>query len=172
MRVADDIANWLSEEGIVTAYGIIGGGNHIIFDAISKNGATEIVCCHHEQAAAMASTYHNRIARKIESVVLCTTGAGSTNTLTGVMAAWMDSIPLLVLSGNEGSKYMGAPTRVWGVQGYNSSGAVAGYTKWSSRAHIRTPIRSQLMISKAVAMSPRQGPCWLDIPKDVQGAMV
>ena len=172
MTVADRIAEFLREKQIKHVFGIIGAGNCALFDAIHRLGYTQIVCCHHEQAAAMASTYHNRISGRVASVVLCTTGAGSTNALTGVMAAWMDSIPLLVLSGNEGSKYMGAPTRVWGVQGYNSSGAVAGYTKWSSRAHIRTPIRSQLMISKAVAMSPRQGPCWLDIPKDVQGAMV
>lgn len=170
MRVTDAIANWLVERKITHAYGIIGGGNHILFDAISKKGATAIVCCHHEQAAAMASTYHNRISGTLASVVLCTTGAGSTNAITGVMAAWMDSIPLLVLSGNEASKYMYAPTRVWGVQGYASMEMVRNCTKGAYRL-VEHPIMN-LDYALKKTLSPRMGPVWVDIPKDVQSASV
>lgn len=172
MRVADKIAEWLHEKNIHTAYGIIGGGNHILFDAISKKGQTALISMHHEQAAAMASTYHNRIAGTLASVVLCTTGAGSTNAITGVMAAWMDSIPLLVLSGNEASKYMYAPTRVWGVQGYDSVDAVRKYTKWVDRANLNTPFPLEVQMAYESALTPRQGPVWIDIPKDVQNAPV
>lgn len=171
MRIADAIADWLAEKHITHAYGIIGGGNHILFDAISKKGETAIVCCHHEQAAAMASTYHNRIAGTLASVVLCTTGAGSTNAITGVMAAWMDSIPLLVLSGNEASKYMDAPTRVWGVQGYESAGLVKDCCKKVVRL-MNPPAIGVLTSLHGYALSPRQGPVWIDIPKDVQNAPV
>lgn len=170
MTVADAISDWLSERKITHAFGIIGGGNHVLFDAISKKRATAIVCCHHEQACAMESAYFNRSRRALGSVVLCTTGAGSTNALTGVMAAWMDSTPLLVLSGNEASKYMNAPTRVWGVQGYDSSGFVERCTKWSNRASVDTPIRSQLEMAYISATDDPPGPVWLDIPKDVQSA--
>lgn len=167
MRNADVIADWLAEKGITTAYGIVGGGNHVIFDAIAKKGGCEIVCCHHEQAAAMASTYHNRVVGGIGSVCLVTTGAGSTNAITGVMAAWMDSIPLLVLSGNEASKYMQAPTRVWGVQGYASAELVGRCTKFVARM-VAGDIRMLLEAGYGHATTPREGPVWLDIPKDVQ----
>jgi len=171
MRTADVIADWLAEKGITTAYGIVGGGNHVLFDAIAKKGGTKIVCCHHEQAAAMASTYHNRVVGGIGSVCIVTTGAGSTNAITGVMAAWMDSIPLLVLSGNEASKYMAAPTRVWGVQGYGSAELVQRCTKWMAR-HTSGEVRMILEAGYGHATTSREGPVWIDFPKDTQSAMV
>ena len=169
MRTADAVAHWLAEKDISHAYGIIGGGNHILFDAISKAGKTALVCCHHEQAAVMASCYHNRITGGIGSVALVTTGAGSTNAITGVMAAWMDSIPLLVLSGNENSKYMNSLDRVWGVQGYGSSEMVSKCTVYSARAAKSYPISMFLMGAHEAAIR-NHGPAWIDIPKDVQGA--
>lgn len=82
----------------------------------------------------------------------------------------MDSTPVLVISGNEASKYVGAHTRVWGVQGYDSVGMVAKHTKWAARAQAGTPITAQLEIALSNAMTPRQGPVWLDVPKDLQNA--
>ena len=168
MNVANKIADWLHEKEITHAYGIIGAGNAVLFDAISKKGKTALICCHHEQSAVMASGAHNPIAGGLRSVAIVTTGAGSTNAITGVVAAYMDSTPLIVLSGNEASKYIGAPTRVLGVQGYDSSGMIAKHTKWANRAHAEVPIRAQLEIALENAMTPRQGPVWLDIPKDLQ----
>ena len=171
MRTADAVAHWLAEKDISHAYGIIGGGNHILFDAISKAGKTALVCCHHEQAAVMASCYHNRITGGIGSVALVTTGAGSTNAITGVMAAWMDSIPVIVLSGNEASKYMQAPTRVWGVQGYGSSEVVETVTKCAVRPPADEVV-SALWMLYDIALKPRQGPVYVDICKDVQNAIM
>lgn len=173
MRVADAIAQWLFEKEIFTAYGIVGGGNVVLFDAIQKKGATNIVCVHHEQAAAMASCYHNRITCKLSSAVLCTTGAGSTNAITGVMAAYMDSIPLLVLSGNDPSKYLRGNTRVWGTQAYDSSRVATPFTKWSRRMDdpFFTPTQELDMAFK-YALEPRQGPVWVDCPKDVANATI
>jgi acetolactate synthase-1/2/3 large subunit len=169
MRVADAIANWLAEKKIFTAFGIVGGGNVVLFDAIQAKGATEIICCHHEQAAVMASNSFNRVRGNLESVVLCTTGAGSTNAITGVMAAWMDSIPLLVLSGNEASTYLDDPNRVLGVQGYRSADFIRPAAKYAARA---SAFDWQLILYGAYgdALTPRQGPVWIDIPKDVQNA--
>lgn len=164
MRVADAISDWLASKNITHAFGIVGGGNAILFDAIQKAGKITLVCCHHEQAAAMASGYFNRVRGNLESVVLCTTGAGSTNAITGVMAAWMDSIPLLVLSGNEAWNYMGAKTRVWGTQGYGSSELAAPFTKYSARLDGRMDL-GNLDFVYMTAISGRQGPCWIDIPK-------
>ena len=172
MRVADRIAEWLGERGITHAFGIIGGGNVTLFDAIAKAKKTQIVCCHHEQAAAMASTYFNRTRGNLSSVVLVTTGAGSSNALTGVLAAHMDSIPLLVISGNEASKYMDAKTRIWGVQGYDSAFSSGFFGKAGYRPSCEHQAIKDLVDAYDEATAPRQGAVWYDIPKDIANAMV
>ena len=176
MRIADVIAEWLASRGITHAFTIIGGGNVVLLDALQKARKIAIVCCHHEQAAAMASGYFNRIRNTLGSVVLCTTGAGSTNAITGVMAAHMDSTPLLVLSGNEHSKhfdnYASLRLRINGVQGYPSTLVAAPFC---SHVHQVMPWDSvEVCLERgwreALGMnaSPRRGAVWLDFPKDVQ----
>lgn len=172
MRVADAIADWLAEKEIVTAFGIIGGGNFVLFDAIQKKGATAICCCHHEQAAAMASTFFNRVRGRLASAVLVTTGAGSTNAITGVMAAWMDSIPLLVISGNEASKFSGSGLRVQGTQGYDSAGLLLKHTKYENRVMQPDLAVPCLNAAYESALHGRHGPSWVDVPKDIASAMV
>lgn len=172
MRVADHIAQWLADKQITHAFGVIGGGNVCLFDAIAKAGKTQIVCCHHEQAAAMASTYFNRTLGKLASVVLVTTGAGSSNAITGVLAAYMDSIPLLVLSGNEDSKYMENPTRVLGVQGYLSSDVASKFCVYSAQVDDTFPVSNYLDGAYQTATSNRHGPSWVDICKDIANAQL
>lgn len=167
MTVADQIAGWLHDKGIDTIFGIVGAGNIAIFNAIASLGKTRVVCQHHEQACVMAASAYYRISGRI-SVALVTTGAGSTNAITGVVAAYMDSIPVLVISGNEADKYMYEPTRVWGVQGYGSSEMVESVTKRS----YRVACMPDLDAAVALALKPRQGPVYIDIPKDIQNEMV
>ena len=167
MIVAEAIAGWLEKKGITHAFGIIGGGNVVLWDAISKKGFTQIISVHHEQAAVMAASYFYRTSGVL-AAVLCTTGAGSTNAITGVVASYMDGIPVLIISGNEASKYMGAETRVWGVQGYDSSAVAQKFTKRS----IRLKDSRELEDATRIALTPPMGPVWVDIPKDVQGASV
>jgi acetolactate synthase-1/2/3 large subunit len=174
VRVADAVADWLATKKIEYAFGIIGGGNAVLFDAIQAKGATHIISVHHEQAAAMASCYFNRTRGFLASVVLCTTGAGSTNAITGVMAAHMDSIPLLVISGNEKweSVLMGK-TRIRGVQGYDSSSlmaAHANYTEMFGAGNIEISLERCWREALGMNATKRQGICWLDIPKDRQSA--
>lgn len=171
MIVADKIAEWLHEKEITHCFGIIGGGNVVLWDAIHRAGKTKIICCHHEQAAVMAAAYYYRVSGAL-ALALVTTGAGSTNALTGVMAAYMDSIPVLVISGNENSKYMYKPTRVWGVQGYGSNEMAENAVKSGMRAIIPTSAIPILDGLHKLALEHRQGPVWFDIPKDIQGAMV
>ena len=169
MRVADKIAEWMADKGLTHAFGIIGGGNFTIWDAVAKLKKTQIVCVHHEQAAAMAAAYYFRTCGRI-APVLVTTGAGSSNAITGVLAAWMDSTPLLVISGNEAKKHMGSVTRVWGVQGYGSPELARQITKDAFRAHSENAIEG-LEHALELCLSERQGPVWVDIPKDVQSAV-
>lgn len=171
MKVCDEVARWLAEKGIRHVFGIIGGGNVALWDSISRQDEIDLISCHHEQAAVMAATYAQRASGRIAGA-LVTTGAGSSNALTGVLAAHMDGIPLLVISGNEASKYMDAPTRVWGVQGFDSVMTAARITKLSYRAKRPARVLQELAWLTDFALEAPQGPVWFDIPKDIQNAQL
>jgi len=169
MTVAEAIADWLADKEITHAFGIVGAGNLPLWEAITRKEKTQIVCCHHEQAAAMAASFYQRTCGRI-GVCLVTTGAGSTNAITGVMAAYMDSTPLLVLSGNETAASLDGDTRVKGVQGYRSGYLANSFTKDSYCVH--TPGELALDHSYTLATTGRQGPVWIDIPRDIQNATI
>ncbi|MDO9280847.1 MAG: thiamine pyrophosphate-binding protein [Methylotenera sp.] len=172
-KVSDYIAEFLFDQGIRHVFGIVGAGNAQIFDAITRLGFTEIICVHHEQAAVMAATTYYRITGKV-TVVLLTTGAGSTNGVTGVVSAWMDSMPVLVISGNENSRFTSPenPLRIWGVQGYDSTKMVEGVTKWTERIMQPESVVDVISRAYAIAGTSRQGPVWIDIPMNIQAAPV
>jgi acetolactate synthase-1/2/3 large subunit len=172
-KVSDHIAQFLAKNEIRHVFGIVGAGNAQIFDAITRLGFTEIVCVHHEQAAVMAATTYYRMTGKV-TFALLTTGAGSTNGVTGVVSAWMDSMPVVIISGNENSRYTTSdnPLRIWGVQGYDSTKMVEDVTKWTNR--IMQPEMVLDVISRAysTASSPRTGPVWIDVPMNIQAAPI
>lgn len=167
MKVCDYVAKFLADEGISHIFGIVGGGNVTLWDAVTRLGKTEIVCTHHEQAAAMAATYYARAGNRL-GACLVTSGAGSANALTGVLAAYMDGVPLLVISGNEKAGTLKAHNRTLGLQGYDSATVATLMTKDAWR--MWTPkFASNLKSSADYARKPRMGPVWCDIPRDVQG---
>ena len=172
-KVSDLIAKTLEELGIEHVFGIIGAGNVHLFEAISRRGYTKIICVHHEQAACMAMQTYYRASGKL-SASLLTTGAGSTNGVTGVVSAWADSIPCLVIAGNENSKFTkpDSPSRMWGVQGYDSVDMVRKVTKYARR--VTTPDQVVFEIQKAahIALNERPGPCWIEIPMDIQATKI
>lgn len=169
MKISDLIANFLADKGICHVFGIVGAGNAHIFDAITSKGFTTIVCVHHEQAACMAAQAYYRICGGL-SVAIVTTGAGSTNAVTGVVSAWMDSIPFLVISGNENSKYTqdDNPLRIWGVQGYDSVAMVSKVTKYATRILNSNEALLALETAYYYALHAKPGPCWVDIPMNIQ----
>ena len=173
IKVSDLIAQTLEELRITHVFGIIGAGNVHLFDSISKHGYSEIVCVHHEQAACMAMQTYYRVNGKLAAVLL-TTGAGSTNGVTGVVSAWADSIPGLIITGNENSRFTSVenPLRMWGVQGYDSVEMVRKVTKYSIR--ILKPEVARYEIKKAahIALDRRPGPVWVEIPMDIQSSRV
>ena len=172
-KVSDYVAEFLMEQGIRHVFGIVGAGNAHLFDAIARLGFTAIVCVHHEQAAVMAATTYYRMTGKV-SVVLLTTGAGSTNGVTGVVSAWMDSMPVLVISGNENSRFTTAdnPLRIWGVQGYDSTKMVENVTKFTDRVMQPEAVLDTISRAYSIASASRQGPVWIDIPMNIQAAPV
>jgi acetolactate synthase I/II/III large subunit len=173
IKISDLIAESLEQLGIKHAFGMIGAGNVHLFDAITKRGYTEIVCIHHEQAATMAMQTYYRTHGKIAACLL-TTGAGAANGVTGVLSAWADSIPGIIIAGNENSKFtkVDNPLRMWGVQGYDSVEMVRKITKNAHR--VTDPTQAVYEIQKAafIALNERPGPCWIEIPMDIQASRI
>jgi len=172
-KVSDLIAEFLEQKGIKHIFGIVGAGNAHLFDSIYKHGYTQIVCVHHEQAATMAMQTYYRTSGKI-GACLVTTGAGSTNAVTGVMSAWADSLPGLIIAGNENSLHtkIENPLRMWGVQGYDSVHMVEKITKYSKR--VMNPVEAIYELEKGcdISQSGRPGPVWIEIPMDIQSKNV
>lgn len=173
VKVSDVIAQFLKEKEIKHIFGIIGSANAHIFDSIQQLGYTEIVCCHHEQSATMAMQTYFRMSGKL-TAALVTAGGGSSNAITGVMSAWADSIPGIIISGQENARFINAmhEMRMWGIQGYDSTDMVKNITKYTSR--IFDPETTQYELEKGYqeSQSGRFGPVWIDFPMDVQGAVV
>lgn len=172
-KISDQIALLLEQLGIRHAFGIIGAGNVHLFESIARHGYTEIVCLHHEQAATMAMQTYYRTHGKLAAALL-TTGGGATNGVTGVVSAWADSIPGLVIAGNENGKFCHPdnPLRMWGVQGYDSVQMVEKVTKYASR--VTDPLQAIYELEKAahIALDRRPGPVWVEIPMSVQSTRV
>jgi len=172
-KVSDLIAEFLKEKEIKHVFGIIGAGNAHIFDSIQSLGYTEIICVHHEQAACMAMQTYYRASGFITAALL-TTGGGSTNGVTGVVSAWADSIPGIIISGNENSKYIDLhkDVRMWGVQGYDSLHMVEKVTKHTERVLDPNETINILENAFAICNHGRPGPCWIDIPMDIQSTKI
>lgn len=172
-KVSEFIAEYLEKRGIRHVFGIIGAGNVRIFESIAERGYTEIVCVHHEQAACMAMQTYYRMTGQITAALL-TTGAGSTNGITGVMSAWADSIPGVIISGNENSKFTHPdnPLRMFGVQGYDSSDMVKNICNHVSRLLDPKDIAVELDKAFVLANNGRKGPTWFDVPMDLQGMVI
>jgi len=173
IKGSDLIAQTLEDLGITHVFGIIGAGNVHIFESIAKHGYTEIICVHHEQAATMAMQTYYRTSGKLAACIL-TTGAGSTNGVTGVVSAWADSIPGIIIAGNENSKHTQphSPHRMWGVQGYDSVHMVEKVTKYSHRVINPLQLAYELQKAAFIASSHRPGPVWIEVPMDIQSGLV
>lgn len=173
IKVSDLIVRFFEKKGVKHAFGIIGSANAHIFDSIFHNSSIELVCNHHEQACTMAVQSYWKIT-KTPTFALVTAGAGSSNAITGVLSAWADSIPCIVISGQENARYITPdhPLRMYGIQGYDSPFAVSKMTKYGAR--VMDPERALYELEKAwfYATSGRPGPCWLDFPMNVQSAIV
>ena len=168
-RVSDIIAEFLEENQIKYAFGIIGSANSYIFDSINKLGYTKIIYVHHEQSAVMAMGAYFRVSGKL-SVALVTAGGGSSNATTGVVSNWADSVPGIIISGQEQVRYMinHKHLRMYGIQGFDSPEMVKKVTKYSKTILDENEIQDELERSLTISINGRPGPVWLDIPFDVQ----
>ena len=173
IKNSDLLADFLKANKIEYAFGIIGSANSYIFDSINKLGYTKIIYMHHEQSVVMAMGAYFRASGKL-SVALVTAGGGSSNAVTGVISNWADSIPGLIISGQEQNKYMEnhKNLRMYGIQGYDSPDMVKKVTKYSKTIGLNDDLKFELENALQISIDGRPGPVWLDIPFDTQSKKV
>lgn len=175
MKISNYIAQRLVELGISQVFTVTGGGAMHLNDALGHQEGLTCLYNHHEQACAIAAESYARIKGQIAAVCV-TTGPGGTNAITGVLGGWLDSIPMLILSGqvryDTTARWSGVGIRAMGDQEFDITKAVDCMTKYSEM--VIDPMRIRYCLEKAVylAYSGRPGPVWLDIPLNVQGAYV
>ena len=171
IKVSNFIFQHLVEKhGIEHCFLVTGGGAMHLNDAIGHTKGLTYICNHHEQASAIAAEGYYRTCGKL-CVTNVTTGPGGTNAITGVLGQYLDSIPGLYISGQIKTStykhtYPYLPLRQLGDQEADIVSVVTPITKYAKTVY------NPLDIAIAIALDGRPGPVWLDIPLDVQGAMV
>lgn len=175
LRLADYIATYLASHDVNTCFTVTGGGAMHLNDAFGHNQNITCIYNHHEQACAIAAESYARIHNKI-ALVCVTTGPGGVNALNGVVGGWLDSIPMLIISGqvryDTTARSTGLNLRAMGDQEFDITKAVSCMTKYCEM--VDNPLKIKYCLEKALflAKTGRPGPCWLDIPLNIQGAYI
>lgn len=175
MTVSEYIFKFLSEKGIQMVYMVSGSSAMWLTDAIYRNQEIKAICCHHEQAAAMAADGYGRVHGK-PGVCLVTIGPGATNAITGVAQAYLDSSPMFVFSGQANSRLLKyqieSGIRQNGTQSLTLNEMVSSITKYFAVVMDPADIRYHMERAYYEAMSGRKGPVWIDVPVDIQNNQV
>lgn len=179
MRVADYIAERLAKLGVKYIYGIMGGGAAGLNDAFIINEKLKYICFHHEQGAANAALGESKVTNSL-SVVNPTTGCGGLNCMTSLVSAYQDSIPVLFISGNfrlqQTTRYLNREKNInlrkIGLQEHDIISNVQPSTKWSCFIENPNEVPEKLEFAIKTCLSGRKGPCWIDIPADIQGMQI
>lgn len=176
MKLSDYVIRTLADWGVRHVFLVTGGGSMHLNDSIGQESRIHYICNHHEQASAMAAEGYARITGT-PGVINVTTGPGGINALNGVFGAWTDSIPMLVLSGQVKRETCMATAGTHGLRQLGDQEAdiismARGITKYSVLVDDPSSIRYHLERAWHLAQEGRPGPCWLDIPIDVQSAKI
>ena len=173
VKLSDWVFEFLAREGVRHVFMLTGGGAMHLNDSLGACKDIEYICTSHEQAAAMAAESYAKVVDDI-GVCLVTAGPGGTNAITGVAGAWLDSTPMLVLSGQAKRADLKGTSgvRQMGVQEVDIVSMVAPITKYAVTVMEPADIRYHLEKAVHLARTGRPGPVWLDLPLDVQGAAI
>lgn len=175
MKVSDYIADFLADHGIVSVFTVVGGGSMHLNDSFGHHPRLRCLYNHHEQAAAMAAEGYFRAGNRLAAVCV-TSGPGALNALNGVAGAYQDSIPMLVFSGQTKTTLTvfnsGLHLRTLGNQEFDIVGSLPHMVKYAEMMMDANKIRFCLEKALTLALAGRPGPCWLDIPLDVQGSYI
>ena len=177
MRVSDYVIQFLRDKYLIdTVFTVSGGGCIFLIDSLGSTDGVKYIATHHEQAAAIAAEGYSRMNNKLGACVV-TSGPGGTNAITGVLCSWLDSIPVIILSGQVNKEmttnYRELPElRQLGDQEFNIIESVKNMTKYAVQVNDHTQIREHLEKACMLAVSGRPGPVWVDIPLNVQSANI
>jgi acetolactate synthase-1/2/3 large subunit len=176
MRVSDYIIQYLRDKyNTDTIFTVSGGGCIFLIDSLGHTEGVNYVATHHEQAAAIAAEGYARMNNKL-GVCIVTSGPGATNAMTGTLCSWLDSIPVIVISGQVNKElttnYTRQSLRQLGDQEYNIVESVKNMTKYAVQVNDTNDIRFHLEKACTLATTGRSGPVWLDIPLNIQSAEI
>lgn len=175
IKLSDWVAGTLAAQGISDVFMLTGGGAMHLNHSLGTHPQLKTTFTHHEQALAMAAEAYYRLTNRL-AVVNVTSGPGGTNAITGVYGAYVDSIGMLVISGQVKTettvRHTGLPLRQYGDQELDIEPIVRPITKYACMVTDPRTIRYHLEKAIYLARSGRPGPVWLDIPLDVQAAMI
>jgi len=171
MNVADYIVNFIANHGVSTIFMVTGGQAMFLNDAVYRNKKITPIFTHHEQAASMAAEAYGRITGNI-GVTMVTAGPASVNALNGVVGAYVDSSPMMVISGQSSSNnvsYMEKTgIRQCGLQGIFMRPIATPVTKYFVTVDDPDKIAFYMEQAYYLARNGRPGPVWIEVPLDVQ----
>ena len=175
VRVADFIMRRLAQAGVRHVFQVTGRGTLFLSDALAKSESLESISLHHEQSCAFAAVAYAERQRGL-GACLVSTGCASTNAMTGVLSAWQDAIPCFYLSGQnilrETTRYTGIPLRTHGQQEADIVTLVSPITKFAHMLTSANDIEDVMDKALHAALTGRKGPVWLDVPLDLQSALI
>ena len=173
MRVADYIFDFFVKKGVTSAFLVPGGGAMFLNDALAQQKRIKIFPNHNEQATTIAAEANARIEENIGLAVV-TSGPGGTNAITGIAGAWLESVPLVVITGQVKLSDLKRTSgvRQKGPQEIDITSLVKPITKYAKTVMSKEYIRYELEKAYYLATSGRMGPVLLDIPLDIQAATI
>lgn len=173
MKVSDYVIQYLEKLGVPHMFMLPGGGAMHLNDSLGNSKKIQYVVCLHEQACSIAAEAYARVTNK-PGLLMVTTGPGGTNALTGVAAAYIESTPMIVLSGQVKRADMvnGQGIRQQGMQEVDIISMVKPVTKYAALVTEPEDIKYHLDRALYEATNGRKGPVWLDIPLDVQATLI
>lgn len=173
MKLSDYVIQYLEQLNIGHMFMLPGGGAMHLNDSLGKSEKIQYVVCLHEQACAIAAEAYARVTNR-PGLLMVTTGPGGTNAITGVAAAYVESTPMIVISGQVkmADQINGQGIRQQGMQELDIISIVKPITKYAIM--VTKPEQVKYHLDRAVyeAMHGRKGPVWLDIPLDVQATQI
>ncbi len=178
MKVSDFIFRFVADQGVKHVFVVVGGGAMHLNEALSREKRIEFICNSHEQASAICAENYAKANDNL-GCALVTTGPGGTNAITGLAGAWLDSTPVLFISGQvkRADRMFHSDGRPLGVrqlgpQEVDIISLVKPLTKYAVTVLEPQDIRYHLEKAVYLARTGRPGPVWLDMPLDVQSAPI
>ena len=170
-KLSDYVFDFLKKKGVDIGFSVSGGAAAHLLDSSKKNGF-KLIPNYHEQASAMCAEGFARITNR-PALVLVTNGPGSSNTITGVVGAYQDSIPMIIISGQVPTRQTLQPgLRQLGVQELDIIPIIKSITKYSIQVRNKDDIKFHLEKAYYLTNNGRKGPVWLDIPLDIQASFI